>query len=508
MGGVIRWVVAGGEGLWLDELHTSWAIRGRLVDVLSRAADGNQAPLYFWLTWIPVRLFGESEFMVRSVSLLAGIGLMLAAPWVCWKWTRSSIAAVVVALLIAFNLDQSIYYGTEARPYGLLQLLSLIQAAVFVAAVRAGNGTSSTRRRPYWGLAILSSLLVYIHFTAVWIFVAEFLFVTIWLLVIRWRQATPCKGLLPIALTMILTMMLTMAICYPAMIQIIEVIGRKGNWESISSVNQFWKTQQLSLVVGIAIPAIGLFVFLMLEKRWLSRSTTRPLDFMRVGFVLLWAVIPTICIIALAWLEIAPIALNRYAQVGAVAIPLFGGIAIGQLSTKRGQAALALLVLTASIAAAPSGIYHLSRGQIPLLRFEDWKTPAEFVRENVTKRNQPILLFGNLIEDVDAFTNLDLRFQSYLEFPVHGTYNFETSHREIVVYPTATFSGFRNVDLQTIREQKGAWIIVRARRPFVEELMYELDRRLSEMVNRPEDSIEVTVMASPDSDVYLLSVDY
>ncbi|MEZ6075018.1 MAG: hypothetical protein R3C56_04880 [Pirellulaceae bacterium] len=37
------------ESLWLDELHTSWVVAGPWSDVASRARQGNQSPLFFWV---------------------------------------------------------------------------------------------------------------------------------------------------------------------------------------------------------------------------------------------------------------------------------------------------------------------------------------------------------------------------------------------------------------------------------------------------------------------------
>jgi 4-amino-4-deoxy-L-arabinose transferase-like glycosyltransferase len=67
-----------GESLWIDELHTSWVVSGKLSEVLPRAAMGNQSPLYFWGMWLLVQVTGQSEWTLRLPSLLAGIALPAA----------------------------------------------------------------------------------------------------------------------------------------------------------------------------------------------------------------------------------------------------------------------------------------------------------------------------------------------------------------------------------------------------------------------------------------------
>src|SRR4051794_14964681 len=67
-----------GDSLWLDELHTAWCAIGPLDEVASRAALGNQSPVFFGLEWLLVGVVGESEVALRLPSLLAGTLLPLA----------------------------------------------------------------------------------------------------------------------------------------------------------------------------------------------------------------------------------------------------------------------------------------------------------------------------------------------------------------------------------------------------------------------------------------------
>ena len=57
VGGWLRFQVATNDLLWLDELHTGWVVDApAFSDIASRAADGNQTPVYFWITRLLIQL--------------------------------------------------------------------------------------------------------------------------------------------------------------------------------------------------------------------------------------------------------------------------------------------------------------------------------------------------------------------------------------------------------------------------------------------------------------------
>ena len=81
----IRWKIATGELLWLDELHTGWVVGGSFEQALTRSAQGNQAPLFFGLVWSAIQWLGTSELSLRLVSLLAALLAMVMAARFVWQ---------------------------------------------------------------------------------------------------------------------------------------------------------------------------------------------------------------------------------------------------------------------------------------------------------------------------------------------------------------------------------------------------------------------------------------
>ena len=122
----LRWMISLNEPLWIDELHTAWSVDGPLDVVAGRAAEGNQTPLYFWVEWLVCQQFGLTETWLRLPSALYGSLTAIAASLLVWNFRRSPTAALTTGLLIAIE-PTFLFYGSEARPYALLHLLTLLQ---------------------------------------------------------------------------------------------------------------------------------------------------------------------------------------------------------------------------------------------------------------------------------------------------------------------------------------------------------------------------------------------
>src|SRR5262245_48993574 len=152
----LRWMPIH-ESLWVDELHTAWCAAGSLDEVASRAAMGNQSPLFAWIEWLLVRLVGPSELSLRLPSLLAGSLLPLAVYWLSARWSTSGVGLVAAALITVDPL--AIFYATEARPYALVQLLAVTHMATAAELVYR----PTVLLRALW--VVGAALLFHLHYT-------------------------------------------------------------------------------------------------------------------------------------------------------------------------------------------------------------------------------------------------------------------------------------------------------------------------------------------------------
>jgi len=164
---VLRLWGLGRQSFWYDEWLTTEATSGGLADALRHAANREGIPpTYFALLWGWVRVFGDGEVALRSVSALFGAATVPVAYSAARELGGRRTVARSAALLVAVN-PMLVWYSQEARPYGLLALLGALSLFAFARAWRRG------RRSDYllWGL--VSAAAVAVHYFAIFLVVAE-----------------------------------------------------------------------------------------------------------------------------------------------------------------------------------------------------------------------------------------------------------------------------------------------------------------------------------------------
>jgi len=128
----LRFLNLGQESLWYDESTTVWIVKLPWPSMMTALHGDVHPPLWFWIEWINVRLFGDSEFAVRLPAALLGC----FAVWLVWRLALSMGMArrtAFVAGILAAVMPGLLYYSQDARMYPLLV------CAVLVAALAALN---------------------------------------------------------------------------------------------------------------------------------------------------------------------------------------------------------------------------------------------------------------------------------------------------------------------------------------------------------------------------------
>ena len=139
--------------------------------------------------------------------------------------------------------------------------------------------------------------------------------------------------------------------------------------------------------------------------------------------------------------------------------------------------------------------------RLPIFRDEDWvSTVSELAESN---SSEPIFQFADVIEDIDALSIPDERFQEYLLFPIRGAnaVHGSTFQQRVVALPTWN-PQFTAEHLNWIRDAKGCWLIVRGEVDYALILPETLEDHLGQ-------SIEFKFIPNerkPDSQVHLIRV--
>ena len=143
------------ESLWLDELHSAWIVADGIGSVYKRSVLGHQSPCYYLQLWIWKQAVGDSELMLRLNSvLLVASGCSVIAYGIT-KWARSLLAGLVSGLTLAIE-NNSLFFGTELRPFALVILCSSISIILFLQLL---SSESRHQRAGSWCFLMITILL-------------------------------------------------------------------------------------------------------------------------------------------------------------------------------------------------------------------------------------------------------------------------------------------------------------------------------------------------------------
>src|SRR3954449_10868490 len=159
-GAALRFATLSTQSFWLDEaiaINSARLDLGGMTDSLART--GGTPPFYFLLLDGWMRVFGDSEAAVRSLSAVIGTATIVVA-FEIGRRLATARAGLVLAALAAFN-PLLVWFSQEARPYMLLVLLSGLSFLYFARAL-----AESPRGRLLGAWAVWSGLAFATHYFA------------------------------------------------------------------------------------------------------------------------------------------------------------------------------------------------------------------------------------------------------------------------------------------------------------------------------------------------------
>lgn len=147
--------------LWLDEALTVNIARLPLRAIPEALRHDGAPPFYYAVLHVWMRVFGDGELAVRSLS---GVMALIAVPlaWLAGRRLGGRRAALAAGLLIASS-PFAIHYATEARMYSLVTVLALCGYLLVAESLQ--------RPRFRWLalLALTSGLLLLTHYWAMYV---------------------------------------------------------------------------------------------------------------------------------------------------------------------------------------------------------------------------------------------------------------------------------------------------------------------------------------------------
>jgi hypothetical protein len=444
-------LIQSGESLWLDELHTAWCALADWHEVAARAADGNQGPLFFWLQWGLVRLLGASELTLRLTSIVASTGLvLLVGLWVARH--GSPLAGLTAATLLAID-PWGIFWGSEARPYALVQVLG----AAHLLAVEPLLTRPTRSWRLVW--VLVGAALFHLHYTAALLLAAEAAIAGLWWALwpqqVAYRRVQAGRDVLALLLLM-----------WPAAGTLAEISQRRANWalfvdvQPLDQLFTWWPLAfGLVLIVGAKAAHAGLRR-LGWSPPGQSPPGPAPQDLVAVAC---WLLVPA----SLAWLatetDLARLFFPRYLAACLPAATILGAWTI-DLAPGRWGRVVAAGVLLGAAGYASDLLPELARSGRPIAhRREDWRSAVAWLQSQYAAHPGPVLLHSGIIEADVLREGPTPRELAYCRFPLRGLYRLEVPDEELIPLPRRRPRQDHLLPpvRRRLAEADGCWLVVR-----------------------------------------------
>ena len=162
----LRFYAIARQGFWYDEAQTGWMLRAPFGRMLAGVARTESAPpLYYVVAWVWVRVFGDGQAGLRSLSAVAGLATVPAA-FAATRLLVGRRVALIAAALLAVN-PLLIWYSQEARAYALLVLASTVALWMFARA----RERPTPGRLAAWALAAAAAM--WTHYFAAFLVIPE-----------------------------------------------------------------------------------------------------------------------------------------------------------------------------------------------------------------------------------------------------------------------------------------------------------------------------------------------
>lgn len=144
------------QGMWFDEMNTYFDAKMRFSQMFEVFFTRHiHTPLYYIFLSLWMKIFGESDFTIRLLSVVFGV-LTVPVMYLCGKELKCDKTALLAGFFAAIN-SLLIYYSQEVRIYSLTSMFSAL-AVLFL--LRLNNNPSKGN---VVGLIIANTGLLYTH---------------------------------------------------------------------------------------------------------------------------------------------------------------------------------------------------------------------------------------------------------------------------------------------------------------------------------------------------------
>ena len=176
----LRLINLGNESLWYDEAFSLGISKFPVEKIISSTSQDVHPPFYYILLHYWINVFGDNDFALKLMSIFFSI-ISIIVVYIFVQRIYNFRVAVIASLLLSFSrLD--IYYSREVRMYTLIALLTLISMICLYFYFEK-------KKKSYLLIfAISTTLNLYTHNFALFVFVAQFLLSVFYIVAISFKS--------------------------------------------------------------------------------------------------------------------------------------------------------------------------------------------------------------------------------------------------------------------------------------------------------------------------------
>ena len=360
LGLILRWHLISKRDLWDDEAASVMFAQLPWGSFLKGIwnYEANMAFYYLLLRgWLH---FGDSEAMIRGLSVLFGVAV-IPATYLLGKQLFGEKPAIVSAALAAVNVFQ-IRYSQEARGYSLVMLLSVLSMFFLVRAVEF------PRQRRYWvGYAVVSALGVYTHIFFYLVVIAQWL----WFLLTQFRRELK---------TIVWTIAAFILLTTPMDLFLLTKNQGQTDWVPRPTLLLILEFAKFFTGYGgsVLLAAYAGLCFAAVYAAFQKGNEQGTEERMWVQLLLWWLLFPIVSTIAVSFLH--PIFYDRFMAISAPALVLLAGKGLIDLDQFLPRLRVAIPVSLALLIGL--SVWGIDRyDQSPASAGDNWRLATRYIME-------------------------------------------------------------------------------------------------------------------------------
>jgi mannosyltransferase len=333
------------QSVWLDEIHTLNEANPQksFTEVYESLLIAEpHPPLYFYVIHILFKIFGYTTFVARVFSALLGLAGVFSI-YLLGKELYNKKVGIYAAILITINYFQ-IYYSQDARMYALLFLTTTLSFVYLIKFIKSPSFRSAII------FSIMSSIMIYSHFFAIFVLVSQYLILLYF--IIKPFQVRRKQFFVYTFISGIITVFLYLP-TYGLILKTTEMTSIWIQMPGLDVYTQFFKDffgQSELVIFFVVILVILYFIQLFRQKNTQNLSINPNKDkFVFSFFVLFIWLLVTLLLPLIRTYTSLPMLVNRYFISILPAIIIIIAIGLYNIKNEIVRYSILLIIVIASI---------------------------------------------------------------------------------------------------------------------------------------------------------------